>query len=303
MTGKAPARWVSIGLAVLAASAPGIGVTQPPSGAGTGFVITPVEGPSWLKHLGLSRQKTAMGQMSNTGVRRSPAGSSAWGLSSFPETLTRPFTITGADLYRIDCQSCHGIGGAGAPPEIRSLVDAVRATSPALVREQLAKRGVKLDQELIRQMTSQAEASLLERLSKGGKEMPPFRHLQGSEVRALLAYLRTLAGIPGASDRQVQLTEPAVRVGEHLVKGTCFICHDATGPGRDAMAASPGVLVPSLASFLDQEPVNVVVHKVREGAPAPGLPGLRGEMPVYSYLTAEEVSAAYIYLMTYPPRP
>ncbi len=132
--------------------------------------------------------------------------------------------------------------------------------------------------------------------------MPPFRHLRGSEVRALLTYLRTLAGIPGASDRQVQLTEPAARVGEHLVKGTCFICHDATGPGRDAITASSGV-VPSLASFLDQEPVNVVVHKVREGAPAPGMLGLRGEMPVFSYLTAEEVSAAYIYLMTYPPRP
>jgi mono/diheme cytochrome c family protein len=295
-------RWVVIGLAVVATSRPGLGAAQPQSGAGAGFDITPVEGPSWLKHLGLSRQKTAMGQMSNTGGGlRSAAGSSAWGLSSFPEMLTRPFTVTGADLYRIDCQSCHGIGGAGAPPEIRSLVDAVRATSPALVREQLAKRGVKLDQESIRQMTSQAEASLLERLSKGGKNMPPFRHLRGNEVRALLAYLRTLGGVPGASDRQVQLTEPAARVGEHLVKGTCFICHDATGPGRDAITASSGV-VPSLASFLEQEPVNVVVHKVREGAPAPGMLGLRGEMPVYSYLTAEEVSAAYIYLMTYPPR-
>lgn len=126
--------------------------------------------------------------------------------------------------------------------------------------------------------------------------------MQGREVKALLAYLKSLAGVPGAGERQVQLTEPAARVGEHLVKGTCFICHDATGPGRDTMAASPG-LVPSLASFLDQEPVNIVVRKVREGAPAPGMPGLRGEMPVYSYLTAEEVSAAYIYLMTYPPHP
>jgi mono/diheme cytochrome c family protein len=302
VSGRASARWVAIGLAVLAASGPGLGVAQPQSGAGAGFEITPVEGPSWLKHLGLSRQKTAMGQMSSTGGRRSAAGSPAWGLSSFPETLTQPFTVTGADLYRIDCQSCHGIGGAGAPPEIRSLLDAVRATSPVLARAQLAKRGVELDPKSIRQMTSQAEASLLERLSKGGQKMPPFRHLRGSEVRALLAYLRTLAGVPGASDRQVQLTEPAARVGEHLVKGTCFICHDATGPGRDAMTASSGV-IPSLASFLDQEPVNVVVHKVLEGAPAPSMLGLHGEMPVFSYLTAEEVSAAYIYLMTYPPHP
>jgi hypothetical protein len=49
--------------------------------------------------------------------------------------------------------------------------------------------------------------------------------------------------------------------------------------------------------------VAAVVHKVREGAPVPGMAGSRGEMPVFSYFTAEEVSAAYIYLITYPPRP
>jgi mono/diheme cytochrome c family protein len=264
--------------AVLAADLPAADSARAQESAEARFDIKPVEGPSWLKRLGLPRQKTAMGQMGHTGAGRSPAGSSSWGQSSFPQALGRPFTITGADLYRMSCESCHGAGGTGAPPEIRSLV---RATSSG-------------------RRAARAEASLRERLHNGGQRMPPFRHLRRSEVDALLAYLRGLAGVPGAGT-QVRLTEPVARVGEHVVKGTCFICHDATGPGRDAMATSPG-LMPSLASFLDQ-PVNFVVRKVREGAPAAGMIGLRGEMPVYPYLTAEEVKAAYIYLMTYPPAP
>ena len=242
-----------------------------------------------------------MGQMGQMGPIPSSAAST-WGRSSFPESLERPFTLSGADLYRLDCQACHNIGGIGLPPEIHSLIDPVRATSPAVIREQMAKRGVTLDAPMLKQMTSQATAAIRERLHKGGEKMPPFPHLEGVEVEALLSYLRSLAGVPGANERQVRITEPALRVGEHLVKGTCVICHDATGPGRDAIATTPG-LVPSLASFLEQDPVATVVRKAREGAPAPGMIGKRGEMPVLSYLTREELEAAYLYLIAYPPRP
>jgi mono/diheme cytochrome c family protein len=202
----------------------------------------------------------------------------------------------------MNCQSCHNVGGIGSPPEIRSLIDPVRATSAALVRTQMARGGQRPDDATVTQMTAQAEASLRARLEKGGEKMPPFPHLRAAEVEALLSYLRSLAGMPGASARQARITEPVVRVGELLVKGTCFICHDATGPGSGATSSAPE-LIPSLASFLEQKSVAAVVHKVREGAPVPGMIGGRGEMPVFSYFTSEEVSAAYIYLMTYPPRP
>ena len=98
-----------------------------------------------------------------------------------------------------------------------------------------------------------------------------------------------------------KLAEAMSFLGELLAKGTCRICHDATGPGRDALASTPG-LIPSLASLPEQNPVMSVIRKVREGAPAPGLPGSRGEMPVFSYLTADEVTATYFYLLIYPPR-
>jgi mono/diheme cytochrome c family protein len=265
--------------------------------------VTFVEGPSLITRLRLSRQQSALGNIATIGVRPASATSSVWGTSSFPESLRRPFTLTGADLYRLNCQSCHNVEGIGLPPEIRSLIDPIRAMSPLVIREQMAKRGLSLDPATIKLMASQAEASLRERLQKGGEKMPAFPHLNSAEVEALIAYLQSLAGVPGATAKQQRVTEPVVRVGEHLVKGTCFICHDAIGPGRDAMLQSPE-LVPSLASFLEQEPVGVVVHKVLEGAPAPvpSMLGKRGDMPVLSYLTREEVTAAYIYLTLYPPR-
>ncbi len=258
-------------------------------------VPTAVAGKSWLNRLGISRAATAMGQMGEAGAR------SGEGRPSHDEGLDRPFTLTGEDLFRLDCRACHNTQGTGAPPEIRSLLDAVKATSPTAIRAQMTARGMAMDAATARQMAGQGEAALRERLRKGGEKMPPFPHLEAAEVDALLGYLRHLAGVPDGRPPLV-VTETGMRVGEHVVKATCTICHDATGPGRDAMAASPG-LIPSLSSFLDQEPVNVVVRKVREGAPAPGTMSRRGEMPVFAYLSAPEIAAAYVYLLAYPPRP
>ena len=124
--------------------------------------------------------------------------------------------------------------------------------------------------------------------------MPPFRDLHGKEVEALIAYLRELAGIPGAGRGQILVTEPAHRVGELLVKGTCHICHDATGPGvRRGVEAAPGE-IPSLASVPEARSQLEMIRKVRKGLalPTPVMISSRGEMPIFSYLTPEEVAAA-----------
>jgi mono/diheme cytochrome c family protein len=94
-----------------------------------------------------------------------------------------------------------------------------------------------------------------------------------------------------------------VRVGEHVVKGTCHTCHDATGPDVDAAGIAAGE-IPPLASFPRKFSIMQVMHKVREGRRISiGLvsAGDHGRMPVFSYLTPAEVKAAYIYLALYPP--
>ncbi len=157
---------------------------------------------------------------------------------------------------------------------------------------------------MARDMAAAGEEAIRTRLLKGGEKMPAFDHLQGAEVDALLAFLRELAGVPGAAGQQIRIAESYTRVGEHLVKGTCHICHPATGPGTNPEALLRNEL-PSLASFPREKTIFFVLQKVRQGAPVAVGP-LRevsgGRMPVFSYLTDDEVAAAYLYLIIYPPR-
>ena len=94
------------------------------------------------------------------------------------------------------------------------------------------------------------------------------------------------------------------RLGELVVKGTCHICHDATGPRPSGRALLEGA-IPPLNILVADKPVVDFVDKVRRGAPIVmgDLPfHYRGRMPVFSYLQDKEVAAAYLYLSTYPPR-
>jgi mono/diheme cytochrome c family protein len=264
-----------------------------------GLRITPVEGDSWLRHLGTPFIASNMGRVGNWGA--SP--SSAPGQPFSREGPDGDFVLSGADLYRLNCQSCHRSDGWGVPPEINSLIGPVQATSPAMIRAQMKQRGIDLDAKTAKQLVSQAQAALRTRLQNGGEKMPPFRHLAREEVESLLAYLEELAGVPGAESRQIWLSESATRVGELLVKGTCHICHEASGPGL-AVGVAMTASIPSLASLpIDRFPYEVI-RKVREGIsrPTPMMMSNRGEMPIFSDVTPEEVAAAYAYLVSYPPR-
>jgi len=292
--------------------------------------VTPVQGPSWLKRLGLSLRQTRMGQMGGTQSaprsqlvepESSPGGepepsflSQLAGIvrqifsvfrsdrNAYTDLLNKTFVLRGADLYRLNCQSCHGPDGRGAPPEIKSLLDPVRGASPALVQKKMEERGRPIDLEFARELATGAEATLRQRLEQGGETMPAFPHLRGDEVEALLDYLKELAGVPASERRDLRVTQSVARVGEHLVKGTCHICHDATGPGGGHMAMMRGI-IPSLASFPKQNSIQQVVRQVKLGSSRMMLM-MRGDtMPAFPYLTEEEIAAAYLYLMEYPPKP
>lgn len=264
-----------------------------------GLRITPVEGDSWLRHLGIPFIASNMGRVANWG----PSPSSAPSQPSSGEGPDGDFLLSGADLYRLNCQSCHKADGSGVPPEINSLIGPVQATSPVMIRAQMKQRGIELDAKTVSKLVSQAEAALRTRLQNGGEKMPPFRHLAQEEVAALLAYLEELVGVPGAKRKQIWLSEPAGRVGEHLVKGTCHICHEASGPGL-AVGVAMKESIPSLASLPIERFPYEVIRKVREGIsrPTPMMTSNHGQMPIFSDLTPEEVAAAYAYLVRYPPR-
>ncbi len=280
--------------------------------------ITAVTGESWLQHLHRPFDETSMGRTFHLGPpdsatdlaaprsRRSTAsysimsGSAASGST---RSSSRMEILHGSDLYRLNCQGCHGESGLGAPPEIGSVIDPVRATSTRLVAERMKTVGMVMSRRQTAELVNQSRDALLKRLNEGGQNMPSFHHLSEAEVRSLLAYLRQLAGVPGAEKEQAAIRESHDRIGELIVKSTCHICHSATGLNPTSAELFEGAIPP-----LSALPVRVnlarLVRKVTCGAPV--IMGTtssvyRGRMPVFSYLSESEAADVYGYLTRYPP--
>ncbi len=297
---------------------------------GFSFVVTPVQGPSWIKFLGLfDIRYTAMGQRG--GILPAPLssriepkfqiesppprGRMGMGMggmmgriysnfqtspSEVARLMDEKFFLTGGDLYRLNCQSCHGPKGEGSPPEINSLIGPVKGSSPDLVEEKMKKMGRPIGAEMAKELASQAEASIRKRLLEGGKKMPPFKHLDKEEGDALLKYLQVHFGELKSKGKDILVTQSVARVGQHLVQGTCHICHDATGPGRGRMGMMQSN-IPSLASFPWEQSIQSLVRQVEYGTTGMMMRMGGQKMPAYPYVTEDESAAAYLYLVRYPP--
>jgi mono/diheme cytochrome c family protein len=167
----------------------------------------------------------------------------------------------------------------------------------------MKKTGMSMSYADAAKLAKQSQDALLDRLHKGGQDMPPFSHLNDAEIRALTAYLKLLSDVPGAIGEQLTVRETPVRVGEHIVKSTCHICHSASGPNPDAQHLADGA-IPPLSTLTSRVNQTEFVKKVTRGAPiVMGTPPLacRGRMPVFYYLSEEEVADAYLYLSSYRP--
>jgi mono/diheme cytochrome c family protein len=264
--------------------------------------VTAVAGESWLSHLHRAFDDTSMGKTGRLGPAE-PEQSSGRLLPVSSNAAMSTITLRGADLYRMNCRGCHGEAGLGAPPEINSVINPVRSGSTALVMERMKKTGMSISYAEAAKLARESQDALLQRLHKGGKDMPPFSHLSEPEIRALIAYLKQLADIPGAAAEQLTVTETPVRVGEHIVKSTCHTCHSASGPNPDPQQLADGA-IPPLSVLTSRVNQAQFVRKVTHGAPVVmGTPPLacRGRMPVFYYLSEEEAADVYLYLSLYRP--
>ena len=219
------------------------------------------------------------------------------------DSTKRTVILHGADLYRLNCQGCHGEFGLGVPPEINSVINPTRSTSTQLIMERMKNLGMDMSRADAAQLANQSKAALLQRLHQGGTDMPPFPHLSEPEVHAIVAYLKQLAEIPGAEKQQVVVEESRLRVGEHVVKSTCHICHSAAGENPNPAQLFNGA-IPPLNTLTTRTTLPEFERKIRSGAPivmgTPPAP-FRGRMPVFYYLSEQEVADAYLYLKLYPP--
>jgi mono/diheme cytochrome c family protein len=267
--------------------------------------VTAVTGESWLAHLNRPFNETSMGKTWRLGppapgpAEAAPRWQPDWPSSVASQTLT----LHGSDLYRMNCQGCHGESGAGAPPEINSVINPVRATSVELVMARMKVSGMEIGRADAVKLARQSKTALLQRLHNGGENMPPFPHLNEAEVNSLFAYLKQLAAVPGAEREPLAVKESRIRVGEHIVKSTCHTCHAATGPDPGPQQIWDGA-IPPLSTLTMRKSRPEFIRKVTRGAPvlmgaSPTL--YRGRMPVFYYLSEDEAADVYLYLTLYPP--
>jgi cytochrome c1 len=77
--------------------------------------------------------------------------------------------------------------------------------SASMYIERMKKVGMDVTSKEAVPPAKQANGMLLDRLHKGGTDMPsPNLDLSDAEVRSLFAYLRQLAGIPGAENSRLR---------------------------------------------------------------------------------------------------
>jgi mono/diheme cytochrome c family protein len=100
--------------------------------------------------------------------------------------------------------------------------------------------------------------------------MPP-PTLNDREIAALIPYLKGFAHFP-APEQPRSFGEPALRVGQLIVSGTCHVCHDATGPGNRRLTMMQDV-IPSLTSLTTAYDLREVASKVRQGNAGRGMRG------------------------------
>ena len=271
--------------------------------------VTPVQGESWLSHLHRQFNESSMGRTWELGPAPPAPGREGphWQLNLSPSFNAVDVSLHGSDLYRLNCQGCHQESGLGAPPEINSIIDPVRASSAAAITARMKAAGREVDRAMVTELAKQSYVLLITRLHEGGKDMPR-PSLNEVEIRAVLAYIEQLSSVPGAEKRQLELKESRYRIGEHIVKSTCHTCHNATGLNPTPQEIMDGA-IPPLSTLTTRVGLSDFVRKVTSGAPiVMGSEPLsyrdsyRGRMPVFSYLTEDEAASAYLYLTLYPPR-
>ena len=120
-----------LGLVVISARVSGQAPRAWPS-APKDPTVTPVAGPGWLTRLGVTLSKTSLGRGSGRYGPPEPTAAPAPSLG-----VPADVALTGADLYRLNCQACHGLEGKGAPSEIKSAVDPVRGVPLDALRAQM----------------------------------------------------------------------------------------------------------------------------------------------------------------------
>ncbi len=161
--------------------------------------------------------------------------------SSHAETASPSTLQKGKELYDENCAACHQADAIGLPGLAPSL------TNPELL--------------------SIASDRFFEGTIRDGRVdtgMPPFPHLGRTDIRAIIAYLRSHAR--GANQAEVVDAQPDARgdprLGKQWYDNICSTCHGVDGDGYEAGGTGTAVGLPG---FLDKATDGFIRETIKRG--------------------------------------
>jgi cbb3-type cytochrome c oxidase subunit I/cbb3-type cytochrome c oxidase subunit II len=178
------------------------------------------------------------------------------GYDSPPEPSTAPklqpttdptLIERGTELFRENCASCHGTSGRGDGDGAAGLLP-----QPANLT-----------------MMEYSDGRLSHVLWNGvpGSAMPRWNRLSETDLKAVAAYVRTIAA---ASQDGANVNTSLIEQGRDLYRQNCTGCHGMEGSGNGPAAAA---LAPSPTNFHEQRPAKAhALHALKEGVPGTAMP-------------------------------
>lgn len=194
----------------------------------------------------------------------------------------REFAADGATLYGTFCAACHGPGGEGRRyPGM--------AAFPAIGNPDF--------------LSIASDEFLLEAVRRGrpGRRMTAWGEQEGGlrpdEIEQVVAYVRTLGGVPPPVDpRPRRWVQADASEGERLYATYCRQCHGPEGQGGEGPALRNPVL---LASATD----TYLVETISRGRTATSMEGFLRPSPVRPALAPSEIEAIVAHLRTWEKQP
>ena len=195
----------------------------------------------------------------------------AFGYSAHAEPASASTLRNGMELFNENCAVCHQADAIGEPGVAPSL------TNPELL--------------------SVASDKFFEGTIRDGREdtgMPPFAHLGRTNVRAIVAFLRSHATKPERSE-EVDAQPDAhgdPRLGKQWYDNICSTCHGVSGDGYDAGGTGTAI---GLSGFLNKVSDGFIRETIKKGRSNTRMRAFQG-VEALADLTDREIDDIIVYL-------
>ena len=195
----------------------------------------------------------------------------ALGFSGHAETASPSTLKQGKELFTENCEVCHQADAIGEPGVAPSL------TNPELL--------------------STASDKFFEATIRDGRVdtgMPPFAHLGRTNVRAIVAYLRSHATGPNRAaevdDQPDAHGDP--RLGKQWYDNICSTCHGVSGDGYEAGGTGTAIGLPG---FLDKVSDGFIRETIKKGRSNTRMRRFQGPEGLAN-LSDQEIDDVIVYL-------